>query len=175
LERFLYDPQTGNLYWKKRKVREGRYFKNDKTWNTRYAGKLVGIPDFEGRREAQLDYESRQVACIIFKMLYNEEPQEVEHKDNNPGNNRQENLRAANHKQNVHNQRKRKDNTSGAKGVYLSDHNGYAYWLGEIVHNGKMYRTKFFNIKKYPNAKELAIEATRALREQLHGDFANHG
>jgi hypothetical protein len=175
LNRFKYYPKTGNLCWKKKKLRSGYYHRYDKTWNTRYAGTIVGTPNSEGRREVELDYQNRQVACIIFKMLYNKEPPEVEHKDGNPGNNKEKNLRSANHRKNMHNQKLRRDNTSGIKGIRLFNRNTLWFWRGEIEYKGKTFYTKQFNLEKYYKPKRLVIKAMKKLRNKLHGEFANHG
>ena len=59
---------------------------------------------------------------------------EVDHKDSNGLNNRRSNLRVATTAQNQHNQRKRKDNTSGFKGVYRRENKGK--WRARIMING---------------------------------------
>jgi hypothetical protein len=90
---------------------------------------------------------------------------QVDHKDGNGLNNQRSNLRIATHKQNQWNKRKRRDNTSGYKGVFW--HEASKKWLVQIKANGKIQYIGCFKSK---------IEAARKYNEaakKYHGKFAS--
>jgi hypothetical protein len=62
---------------------------------------------------------------------------EIDHINGNPLDNRKRNLRVVTHGQNMINTRKRKDNTSGYKGVTKHSIKGNEYWVARIHTNGK--------------------------------------
>ncbi|BCD83620.1 hypothetical protein PSm6_00270 [Pseudomonas solani] len=93
--------------------------------------------------------------------------QEIDHINGDRKDNRFSNLRTCTHQQNNHNQPIRKTNTSGIKGVYWNKRQ--RKWRGQVCLNYHIHHTKGFD--KIDEA-EVAV---RALREELHGEFANHG
>lgn len=89
----------------------------------------------------------------------------IEHKDGNPSNNTLSNLRLSSHAENMRNTKIRKDNTTGAKGVYRMRNN----WQVRIEKDGKTYVAGTF--KSLETAKII-----RKLAEQrFHGEFARIG
>lgn len=148
-----YDPETGVFRWKK--ITSHRVKVGDVVGYRIKSGHiLVGI---DGRR-----YCVHQIAWFV---TYGEWPaHEVDHKDGDPGNNRITNLRAATHAQNLKNQRKPKNNTSGYKGVRRST-NGKRWWA----------RLKVDYKEIYIGAYDTAEEAARAYDEAAvkhYGEFA---
>ena len=101
----LFDYREGVLYW--RISLSNRVKIGDKAGNVNSKGYLRA--NINGVRY----YNHR----IIFLMFYGYLPNLVDHKDNNPLNNKIENLREASSSQNNCNAKKRADNTSGIKGV----------------------------------------------------------
>lgn len=91
-------------------------------------------------------------------------PDIVDHKDNIPGNDESENLRAATKSQNAHNSKVRSDNTSGIKGVVWNKQ--YSKWDVEV----KLNRKKHFG-GRFSNISDAEV-AVKNLRERLHGEFA---
>ena len=91
----------------------------------------------------------------------------IDHIDNNPLNNRIENLRLCNLSENARNANKRVDNSSGYKGV--SWHKQSSKWVAQITVNGKRKHLGFFKDKE--EAHEAYCEASKA----IYGDFANSG
>lgn len=77
--------------------------------------------------------------------------------------NRRGNLRVATHAENTRNQRKRRDNMSGYKGVYSSKTTGL--WRAQIVASGK-----WIHLDYYPTP-ELAHQAYCAASAEHHGEF----
>lgn len=88
----------------------------------------------------------------------------VDHINGNKLDNRRENLRIATRSQNNANTVKRKDNTSGYRGV-SKEHRGKRYRV-QIQHNGKKIAICGF---KTP---EDAAKAYNQIAKELHGDFA---
>ena len=88
----------------------------------------------------------------------------VDHADGEPLNNRRENLRLATRAENMRNMKRRRDNTSGVKGVNWSKHN--SKWAAGIKHNGKRHFLGYFD-----NAEEAHAAYLQAA-EELFGDFA---
>ncbi|WP_375198979.1 HNH endonuclease [Cupriavidus metallidurans] len=81
--------------------------------------------------------------------------------------NRRTNLRVCSHGENQHNAQKRRDNTSGFKGVCWSKTNNC--WQARICVNGKKRHIGLFG------SPEAAYAAYCAAADKLHGEFANHG
>jgi hypothetical protein len=77
-------------------------------------------------------------------------------------NNSRSNLRIANEFQNQHNRRRRRDSSSGLKGVTPQD----GKWKAEIRANGKWYYLGFHT------TKEAAYAAYCEAAKRLHGEFA---
>jgi hypothetical protein len=85
----------------------------------------------------------------------------------NKNDNRIENLREADQNQQQHNKGLTKSNTSGVKGVSWNKRN--EKWEAHLKFEGKKIHVGYFI-----DIKEAEI-AVKKLREQLHGEFANHG
>ena len=93
-------------------------------------------------------------------------PTQVDHKDNNPSNNRIENLRSVTLSENSYNAKKRADNKSGVKGVYW--HKEGKKWSVQVAVNKKR---KFFGL--FDNL-ELADLVAQKARNMYHGPYARH-
>ncbi len=96
--------------------------------------------------------------------LTKEDKIQVDHKDGNGLNNQKSNLRIVTQNENQHNSRKRKDNTSGYKGVSWDKRN--KKWVTQIYFQDKQNFLGYFNDK---------IEAAKAYDKkaiELFGEFA---
>ena len=87
----------------------------------------------------------------------------IDHIDNNPSNNNVKNLRWCSQKDNLYNQGKRTNNTTGFKGVAYHKHTNK--YRAQININGKYKHLGYFK-----NAED-ASKAYDAKAEQLHGEF----
>jgi hypothetical protein len=90
---------------------------------------------------------------------------DIDHKNHNPLNNQRDNLRICTNRENIRNSRRRKDNTSGFKGVcWLKNRKK---WMAYIQFDCKFHNLGYFNSKieaacSYNNAAKLYF-----------GEFAN--
>jgi hypothetical protein len=104
---------------------------------------------------------------IIWKMVHETEPPEIDHRNGVHCENRLSNLRAATRSSNSRNRRVLKNNKLGLKGViFVARINRY---LAQIDYEGKRRKLGHF---KTPNEAHAAYVA--AARE-LYGEFANDG
>jgi len=149
------------------------YYKDGKLLNRRtrssraLVGEESGWVDAHGYRNVCLLKRYYKVHRLIFLLHYGYLPVEVDHKDNDRLNNKPENLRDASSHNNSCNSSTPKTNTSGYKGVSWDKSRGK--WQVKIQQHGI---TKHFG--RY-RLKYKAIEACRKAREELHGEFCNHG
>ena len=93
---------------------------------------------------------------------------EVDHEDGNGLNNQRYNIRDSTRIQNNYNKDKRKDNTSGYKGITLikSKYDLTKPWRAQIQENKKPRKLGY-----YATAVEAAMAYDQAAKE-LHGDYA---
>jgi hypothetical protein len=105
---------------------------------------------------------------IIFLLHkgYLEKDNIIDHIDNNPLNNKIENLRECTISQNQQNSKLSKKNTSGHKGVTWDK--ATSKWRVQIKLNGKYH---YFGL--YVNLED-AIKASTEARKKLHGDFGRN-
>jgi hypothetical protein len=144
--------KDGILYWKSMP-----YKRND------LIGTEAGTLDCD-RRQITINKKHYKTHRLVYLMFHGYMPKEVDHIDNNPLNNRIENLRPANRSEQCCNTRLRKDNTSGIKGVSWDKNRNK--WVVTVTKNKKTVYTNRFNDLEL--AQLVAIEA----RNKYHGDFA---
>jgi hypothetical protein len=155
----IYCPLSGNIYWQHRPDR-------NKSWNTRYSGKVAGTERSGGYIYLNIDgsnfHEAHRLAWLIH---YKEPPnKDIDHIDGNPRNNRISNLRLATPSQNMMNRGKQSNNTSGYKGVsYRKDRKK---WRAYIKKEGKFMALGHYDSKK--DAYSAYCDAAR----KYHGAFA---
>ncbi len=118
-----YDPLTGICTWK---VTRGRAIK----------GEIAGYVCKRGRAKLSIMGHQYYVHRVAFKIMTGNWPKlDIDHVNGNPSDNRWVNLREATDTQNQANAKKRKDNTTGLKGVAF--HKATKKWRAQISHNGK--------------------------------------
>ena len=152
----VWDYRDGQLYWK---VKAGRGV------SVKRPGDVVAtVPDPLGYQYVTWRRKHYAVHRVVFLLAYGYLPDCVDHIDNNPSNNRAENLRAATRLQNQHNRRANASSKTGVKNV--------------TPHQGK-WQVRFSIARKtyhfgcYATLEEAAAVAARVRRE-LHGKFARH-
>lgn len=164
---FKYDPSTGKLYWNTRPVWEFKSVSASLTWNRRFAGKeafTATRPD--GYRCGSIDYKMYQAHRIIYKMVYDAEPEQIDHLDRNRSNNAITNLAASSAQENSKNSQKYSSNTSGHVGV--SWDTVRRKWTAQIRVNYKV-----INLGRFMNIDDAI--AARAAAEVKYNFNPNHG
>lgn len=162
-----YDAKAGKLYWRERGPEWFAKERIRKTWNTRFAGKEVGTPSAYGYPMVEV-LGSRPIAVhrVILAMASGEWPEEVDHIDGVPTNNRLENLRVVSHAENMKNVRRPAHNSSGVSGVSQSKKTGK--WRAYITVGGRQ------RALGHHETFEGAVVARRKA-EVAHGFHENHG
>ncbi|MEG2686812.1 MAG: HNH endonuclease [Christensenellaceae bacterium] len=131
---FAYNPETGDLVWKKRTDSS----RSSMVFNGRFVGKIAGsIVTSKNSKTSYLQTKTGNKTCknhrIIFAMMTGFMPEEVDHIDHNGLNNRWDNLRASNKKDNSKNMPMQKSNKSGFIGVNW--HKAAKKWQARAVNN----------------------------------------
>jgi hypothetical protein len=150
-----YKPESGLLIWRYRPELDAR-------WNNRFAGKVAGHISKRGYVQVQVGASLALAHRVIWKWLYDEEPDEIDHRDCSPTNNRAINLRPATHSQNMANRGSNR-NRSLPKGVSLTARGRYRASInieGRTVHIGN-----------YKTPEEASAAFGRAVVAR-HGEFA---
>lgn len=174
LDLLHYDPQTG-IFTKK--ARSPDMFEDSpnrskehkcNNWNSCFAGKEAGSPNDLGYLRTAINNKLYYCHMLAWFYVYKEWPSvDVDHDDRNPRNNSITNLRLSTKSQNMGNAKKRKDNTTGWKGVI------FAPWA-------KKYRAQIGNVGKnihlgYFDCPAAASFAYQIAADKYFGDFSHSG
>lgn len=159
---FVADFSTGVLIWKKRT--EGFAKDRDRrAWNTRLAGNVAGRMRPGGYREVRLFGSGHLAHRILWEMANGRIPAgyDIDHRDQDKGNNQLSNLRLATKAQNNMNRGAQKNNVSGVKGVCFVNGRWKAY-----INNGTRIHLGYFTTIEDATAARAAGEAKH------HGEYA---
>lgn len=146
------DYKEGKLFWKKQPS------------SVINVGSEAGHTNFRGYVQIKIFNKRYYAHRIIFFMFNGYFPQEVDHIDGNKSNNKIENLRDSTKSQNNMNVRKRKDNTSGIKGVTWDKR--CKKWKAQGQANKKRYY-----LGSYEDI-EMATQVINEFRKQHHNEYA---
>lgn len=167
-----YEPETGKMYWRHRTIDifgYSKFFTENRCnkWNTLHAGKeAFTCCDAGGRKVGSIFDRQYKAHRVIWAMIHGYWPEEIDHEDHNPSNNKLGNLRPVPHRQNMKNQRLPKDNKSGFCGVRFEKRRDH--WIAKImVDNREIYLGSFTD-------KSGAIAARKAANIK-YGFHPNHG
>jgi hypothetical protein len=151
-----YNPETGIWVW----LRQS---------GAATCGKQAGCYNPKGYLVIRIDgygYESQLLACLYMEGKFPDKNYEIDHIDKNVLNNRYGNYRLVTKAQNQWNSSLSAKSTTGIKGLTET----YSCYLARISHNG-IRLTKRFRLTD----KAKAIKWLLDTRNELHGEFANHG
>jgi HNH endonuclease len=149
-----YNPKTGVFIWRAKRSRSVSI--GDQAGHFRRGKGHVNI--VINRRS----YKAHRLAHLY---MTGEWPEELDHIDGDPHNNRWENLRLCTRSQNSMNRRLGPTNTSGIKGVGWCPR--AECWIAKVVINGRPKQSSH-------STKEEAAAAVQELRTKLHGAFSRH-
>lgn len=159
-ELLTYDPSTGVFVWRV------------KPCPRIHAGTVAGAPDHKGYMKVAIQGVAYLANRLAWMYVYGVDPGEmqVDHRDRNRGNNCIDNLRLATNSQNCQNKpagAQQSNSASGLKGITY--HSRLKKWRARVQVSGRRVSLGCYE------TKEAAAYAMRARREELHGEFANHG
>jgi len=127
----------------------------------------AGTVSSNGYRIIKIDGKVYLAHRLVFLIHHGFMPEYIDHIDGNRLNNRIENLREATKTQNGSNMKLRSDNKTGFKGVTF--HKTNKRYHAQLKVNGTNKHVGYFD------TVELANDALVKARNELHGEFANHG
>lgn len=130
-------------------------------------GDVGGCLDNTGYILTSVNGKVYQNHRLVFIYFYGCIQDQVDHINGIRSDNRIENLRAATHRENIRNSGMQKNNTSGVKGVCWSKKN--KRWIAKITTDGERVHLGSFT------DLDEAAKVVKEKREELHGEFANHG
>lgn len=153
----------GSLTWRRRPLGHFATKNAWSTWNSRWAGKpAFNRENHNGYFAGCLDWKQYLTHRIIWKMVYGEDPIEIDHIDGNPKNNKIDNLRSVGRFEQTRNAKVRSDNTSGHAGIHWD--RSRQKWTVSI---SDRYAGRFENLDE--------AVAFRRRAERDHGYHPNHG
>lgn len=167
LQLLSYEPETGELFWKPRATGTFPSERSAKRWNTIYAGQeaFTGV-HVTGYREGRIHSERYKAHRVIWKMVFGEDPSEIDHVNGDRADNRLANLREVDRTGNARNRAIHTSNTSGVIGVMW--HKATGKWLAKI---GVGYSSRHLILS---DSFDEAVAARKAAEVQ-HGFHPNHG
>jgi hypothetical protein len=159
----LFEYRDNDLYWKERPA-----------YSSVDISKPAGTINNRGYRVIKIKGKHYQAHRLIYQM-FNEQwditdtsqDNSVDHADRDKLNNNIDNLRVATSSQQQHNTGKYNNNTSGTTGVDW--YKRHKKWRVRVMLNNKYHYGGYF-----VNKADAIAKATQ-MREELHGEFANHG
>lgn len=159
--RHLFDYHDGMLY-RKHSAAQGKI----------KAGEPAGrLHKAQGRMRICIDGRRYHLHKIIYLWHHGIIPYLIDHIDCNPLNNRIENLREATVTANNCNKPIQKNNSSGIKGISIYPHKRMIH--AQIQFNRQKIHKTFFPIND--ENLELAKKWIKSIREEMHGEYTNHG
>ena len=160
-----YNADTGIFIWKHRPREHFATQRGMRIFNSQCAGKEAGHERHDGYLIIGLDSKIYLAHRLAWIWMTGKIPDShIDHKDNDRRNLKWKNLRAATAAQNLQNQKRRSDNSSGHKGVYWNK--AAQKWQAYITSFGT-YR--YLGLFSNP---EDAYQARCKAAKELHGEFA---
>lgn len=166
-----YEPDTGLLFWRRRTEEDGfvdvgrhSLAHTCAKWNGRFADKEALIKVAHGYRCGRLNRDYVMAHRIIWKLVTDIDPIQVDHIDGDRSNNRWENLRNVTASENRRNTARRSNNTSGVVGVH---------WNKQIKKWSAVIVLKTVYLGAFDSFDDAV--AARKAAEVEYGFHPNHG
>lgn len=164
-----YSPSKGTLHWRNRPEQFSPSKAANEMWNASWAGKEIKALDLKGYVTVSIFGRQIRAHRLIYFMVVGVWPDcQIDHINGIKSDNRWSNLRPASRRENQRNTRKPRNNTSGFKGVVFDKANKKWYFQLRMDDGSRFTKTGF-------KTREDAAAACRVKREEIHGEFANHG
>ena len=167
-----YEPLTGKLFWRERTP---DMFSGTKgrsaagccaNWNAKHSGKeALTYQDKDGYYQGRVFGKLIKAHTAIVAIMTGKMPEEVDHENGIPSNNKWRNLKSVTHAQNQRNMKLRKDSKYPVHGIYIRPSGRYA--VG-IHFDGKRY-----GLGTYDTLDE-AVDVRIAAQKRF-GFHKNHG
>ena len=154
--REMFSYADGKLYWRK-KISQKTVVGNE-------AGTFRKT---DGYRQIMIYRRVYRTHRLVHLYHHGWTPEIIDHINQNPTDNRIENLRSATRAENAYNCKLRPDNTSGVKGVTWCKNK--RKWVARLYANRRCV-----NLGRFANMQD-AIAIVMAARTQYHGAFASEG
>lgn len=153
-EVLYYEPLTGVFRWKVDKARLAQ------------CGMIAGSVNENGYRHISVDGREYKAHRLAWLHVHGAWPtRRIDHHNGQTDDNAIKNLRTATHSQNLANSRRRRDNTSGYKGVSFFG----GKWMANVCKDGINH---YLGLFLTPDA---AHRAYLQAAQDLHGEFARAG
>ena len=162
-----YNPEIGVFHHKPRARKWFKTKRDMNSWNARFAGKKAGGIDNSGYVSIRLLSKLRRAAYLAKAIMDNKLPEgQIDHINHIKDDNRADNLRVVSSQENLQNQSRSRNNTSGCTGVYWFKEK--EKWVAYITVNYVMEKLY------YGDSYEEAVAARKAA-EIEYGFHKNHG
>jgi hypothetical protein len=159
-----YDPEMGSLRWKERPIDffSGKYPERDcLVWNKNFSGKIISSIGTPGYLRVTVFLKRYSAHRIIWKMIYGNDPDVIDHINGIKTDNRLVNLRSVTMSQNAINSESKE--TRYATGVYRDGRDDV--WYAQITHEGVTHylgRHESF---------DAALKTRKAAEMKFHGEY----
>ena len=166
--RRLFSYKNGFLYWNPRSRTDFSRTQAYGAFKANCEGKIAHSEQSNNYKKIKINGEIYFTHRLIYIWHFGDLSKyfEVDHKDGNPSNNLVSNLRIALRSENICNTSFSSRNTSGIKGVSWDKFRNK--WVGQIKSGNNLIRKRFVS-------KDDAEKFVKQVREEKHGNFANHG
>lgn len=163
--RECFEMRGSDLVWRARPVHHFHSERHMKIWNARQPGTIAGHVVRSGHLQVLLGNQMLMAHRIAWAIQNGRDPgdMQIDHVDGNPRNNAPDNLRLADHSQNMQNRQRRPSGSrTGVRGVTVS---GNKYMVRVGLGGKSTFHGMFRTLEE---ARQVAEEA----RRKLFGSFA---
>ncbi|AUX94234.1 HNH endonuclease signature motif containing protein [Mixta gaviniae] len=161
-----YNPYAGVFTWNVRPIEHFKDARAQKIWNTKYSGKQAGALMKSGYVLIRIHKQCYYAHRLAWLYMNGSWPQEIDHINGSPADNRIGNLRSVSHAENGKNVKIPSHNSTGVIGVCIPNDGGRIQ--ARIQVDGKQIKLGRFD--SIEEAKKARLIASRK-----YGFHENHG